>query len=92
MIAIRSFATAHRLGILSVLQEYLRDCSPKIADLGANALVSLPPKAYRWIRETQEIADTLSEEGGFQIDMFAVALANVGKEKTEASHPKLDFK
>jgi len=44
----------------------------------------------------QEIADTLSEEGGFQIDMFSGATVvfelvsedtDVGMEKTEARHP-----
>jgi len=62
-IAIQSFATAHRLGILSELQEHLRDYFPNTADLAAKGLVSMPPKTYRWIREMQEIADTLNEEG-----------------------------
>jgi len=44
----------------------------------------------------QEVADTVSEEGGFQIDMFSGATVvsklvsqdtDVEMEKTEASHP-----
>lgn len=54
-IAIQSFATAHRLGILLELQEHLRDYFPNIADLAAKVLVSMPLKAYRWIRKCKKL-------------------------------------
>ncbi len=54
-IAIQSFAPAHRLGILSELQEHLRGYFPNTADLAANGLVSMPLKAYRWIRKCKKL-------------------------------------
>ena len=91
-IAIQSFTTAHRLGVLSELQEHLKQHSPKTGDLAMKGLVSMPPKAYRWVREMQEIADTFNEEGGFERDMFSGASevyrtvsedTDLGSEKTD---------
>ena len=51
----------------------------------------MPPKAYRWVREMEEIADTMCEEGGFERDLFKGASevfrfiaeeTELGKEKT----------
>ena len=53
----------------------------------------MPPKAYRWVREMEEIADTFHEEGGFERDLFQGASevyrfiaedTDLGTEKTEA--------
>lgn len=30
----------------------------------------MPPKAYRWVREMEEIAATYAEEGGFERALF----------------------
>jgi len=30
----------------------------------------MPPKAYRWVREMEEIAATYAEEGGFELALF----------------------
>lgn len=52
----------------------------------------MPPKAYRWVREMEEIAATHAEEGGFELGLFEGvagvyrALAEdpvLGAEKTE---------
>lgn len=62
-LAAQSLTTAHNLGVMSELQEYLTD-SP----LGAyvnNGLPAMPPKAYRWVREMDEIADCFEIDGGF---------------------------
>ncbi|KAI9817880.1 MAG: hypothetical protein M1827_000999 [Pycnora praestabilis] len=91
-IAIQSFTTAHRLGVLDELKGHLKEYSPKTRELAEKGLVSMPPKAYRWIREMEEIADTLHEEGGFARDMFQGVSdvyrvvaddSELGKERTE---------
>ena len=69
-IAIQSFTTAHALGVLPDLQSHLKDYSPKSGELAARGLVGMPHKAYRWVREMEEIADTFSESGGFDRDLF----------------------
>ena len=91
-IAIQSFATAHRLGVLNQLQSYLNEYSPKTGELAARGLVGMPPKAYRWVDEMKEIAGTFRDEGGFEENMFDAASeiyrfvaddTELGKEKTE---------
>ena len=69
-IAIQSFTTANELGVLHELQAHLKDYSPKIGELAAKGIVGMPPKAYRWVDEMKEIAETFYTEGGFERDMF----------------------
>lgn len=91
-IAIQSFTTAHRLGVLNHLQEHLKEYSPKTGELAAKGLVGMPPKAYRWVDEMKEIAKTFHDEGGFETDIFqgvsevyrfVADETELGKEKTE---------
>ncbi|KAI0109934.1 6-phosphogluconate dehydrogenase C-terminal domain-like protein [Daldinia grandis] len=69
-LAIQSFTTAHRLGVLSDLQGELREVVPRHYELAEKGVVGMAPKAYRWVTEMEEIARTLSEEGGFAPDSF----------------------
>ncbi|OTB12615.1 hypothetical protein K445DRAFT_320751 [Daldinia sp. EC12] len=69
-LAIQSFTTAHRLGVLSDLQGELQTLMPQRYELAEKGVVGMPPKAYRWVAEMEEIARTLSEEGGFEPDSF----------------------
>ncbi|KAI1657883.1 6-phosphogluconate dehydrogenase C-terminal domain-like protein [Daldinia decipiens] len=69
-LAIQSFATAHRLGVLSDLQGELQAVLPRHYELAEKGVVGMAPKAYRWVTEMEEIAHTLSEEGGFAPDSF----------------------
>lgn len=69
-IAIQSFTTAHALGVLDDLQAHLKDYSPKTGELAAKGLVGMPPKAYRWVDEMKEIAETFHTEGGFDVSTF----------------------
>ena len=91
-IAIQSFTTAHTLGVLDQLQEHLRDYSPKTGELAVRGLVGMPPKAYRWVDEMNEIAETFHVEGGFDRHMFegvsevyrfVAHETDLGNEKTE---------
>ena len=91
-IAIQSFTTAHTLGVLDDLQAHLKEYSPKTGELAAKGLVGMPPKAYRWVDEMKEIAETFHTEGGFERDMFdgvsevyrfVADETSLGREKTE---------
>ncbi|KAH8586187.1 6-phosphogluconate dehydrogenase [Bisporella sp. PMI_857] len=69
-LAIESFTTAHKLGILSDLQTYLGKYNPATLKLAESGLVTMPPKAYRWIHEMLEVAETLADDGGFDRELF----------------------
>ncbi|KAK5156802.1 hypothetical protein LTR04_005585 [Oleoguttula sp. CCFEE 6159] len=66
-LAIQSFTTAHRLGVLGELKSQLKVHSPKSGELAERSLVGMPPKAYRWVREMEEIGNTFREDGGFDM-------------------------
>jgi 3-hydroxyisobutyrate dehydrogenase-like beta-hydroxyacid dehydrogenase len=96
-LAIQSFTTAHRLGVLPELQQHLQQYSPKTYDLANASMPRMPPKAYRWVREMEEIEATLAEDGGFEgeesifggiagtYDLVAHG-TDLGNEKTERRH------
>lgn len=69
-LAVQSFTTAHRLGVLGDLRHALATQAPARGKQAEAALVGMPPKAYRWVREMEEIARTHAEEGGFAEDLF----------------------
>lgn len=71
---------------------HLQEYGPKTGELAAKGLTGMPPKAYRWVDEMKEIAETFHKEGGFEKGMFesvsevyrVVAQETaLGKEKTE---------
>ncbi|KAI6906733.1 6-phosphogluconate dehydrogenase C-terminal domain-like protein, partial [Hortaea werneckii] len=66
-LAIESLTTAHSLGCLPELKRHLEDFNPGAAK-AINSLTNMPPKAYRWEREMEEIAKTFEADGGFTED------------------------
>lgn len=66
-IAIQSYTTAHRMGVLPALQEAMEEIVPARVQQTKNSLVGMAPKAYRWVREMEEISKTHAEEGGFEV-------------------------
>jgi hypothetical protein len=64
-LSILSFTTASACGVLPELQEHLAEFNPAGGAAAARGLVSMPPKAYRWVDEMKEIGDTFAEVGGF---------------------------
>ena len=62
---IQAMTTAQNLGVLPELQEHLQDFSPLLAKKAENGLVNMCPKAYRWVAEMDEIAETMQVYGGF---------------------------
>ncbi|KAH0499443.1 hypothetical protein TgHK011_006640 [Trichoderma gracile] len=66
----QSFTTAHRLGVADELKRELRDMVPAMLARAEKGVPGMPPKAYRWVREMEEIAKTFSEEGGWEGTVF----------------------
>jgi 3-hydroxyisobutyrate dehydrogenase-like beta-hydroxyacid dehydrogenase len=68
-IVIQSFTTAYRLGLLSELRGYMRKYNPMALQLAEKGIVTMPPKAYRWVYEMSEMAETVAEDGGFEREL-----------------------
>ncbi|POR32076.1 Uncharacterized protein TPAR_07713 [Tolypocladium paradoxum] len=66
----QSFTTAHRLGVARELKQELSDILPRHLATAERSVPDMPPKAYRWVREMEEIADTMTEEGGWGRELF----------------------
>lgn len=64
-LAIQSFTTAYNLEILEDLQKYLEKYNPSTLKLAEKGLVTMPPKAYRWVHEMLEVSETMANDGGF---------------------------
>ncbi|EWC48142.1 hypothetical protein DRE_07781 [Drechslerella stenobrocha 248] len=69
-LAIESFTTAAAMGLLKPLQDQLAEKTPLISSFVNNAIVQMPPKAYRWVGEMEEIAETFHREGGFDKTIY----------------------
>ncbi|KAI1103979.1 6-phosphogluconate dehydrogenase C-terminal domain-like protein [Jackrogersella minutella] len=69
-LAIQAFTTAHKLGVLPDLLSELGAVLPDHLKVATRGVVAMAPKAYRWAGEMEEIARTLSDEGGFAPDSF----------------------
>ncbi|KAM5351629.1 hypothetical protein ACJ41O_004352 [Fusarium nematophilum] len=81
-IATQSFTTAHSLGVADVLRDELARGLPTHLGLADRTVPGMPPKAYRWVREMEEIAHTMREEGGWGSELFEGA-AGVYKDIAE---------
>lgn len=64
-LCIQAFTTASALGVLPLLQEELGTRMPALLKAGRGGVTGMPPKAYRWVREMEEIAVTHADGGGF---------------------------
>ncbi|KAI1636539.1 6-phosphogluconate dehydrogenase [Biscogniauxia mediterranea] len=90
-LAIQSFTTARRLGVLGELESEMRGMMPERWTAAERSVVGMAPKAYRWVREMEEIALTFSEEGGFSPDIFhgAAEVYRTVAEDTELGKEKI---
>lgn len=70
-LSILSFTTAHTCGVLKELQEHLEEFSPKTLELARGGLVTMAPKAYRWVDEMRQINETFVDEGGFDASILS---------------------
>ncbi|ORY66351.1 6-phosphogluconate dehydrogenase [Pseudomassariella vexata] len=88
-LAIQAFTTAERLGVLDELKHEMQTMIPGHWKIAQGGVIGMAPKAYRWVREMEEIALTFEEEGGFSQDSFqgaakvfkAVEESELGQEK-----------
>ncbi|WYZ39766.1 hypothetical protein EsH8_IV_000107 [Colletotrichum jinshuiense] len=67
-LAIQAFTTAAKLGVVDELRSEMREAVPGLLEFAETTVPQVPPKSYRWVREMEEISDTLRAEGGFEND------------------------
>ena len=86
---------ARRLGVEDVLDKELVETQPVIRKWIFDHLASMPPKAYRWVPETEEIAATFAAEGLTPLMMQgaarmfeAIAGTAAGKESPEEARAR----
>src|SRR5687768_15486719 len=89
-LAVELLVAARKLGVEQALEKELRDSRADVFDWQMKSLGSMPPKAYRWVPEMQEIAKTFGELGMTRrifegaTDMYTmVAATPLGKESPE---------
>lgn len=64
-IAIQAFVTAHSLGVEKELRSEMAARLPNHLVSAERGVPGVAPKAYRWVREMEEIAETFAVDGGF---------------------------
>lgn len=69
-IATQSLTTAHRLGVAGELRAEMAALIPAHLATAERGVPAMVPKAYRWVREMEEIAATMSDEGGWGRELF----------------------
>ena len=86
---------ARRLGVEAALDKELLETQPAIRKWILDHLPSMPPKAYRWVPETEEIAATFEAEGLTPLMMQgaarmceAFAATAAGRESPEAARAR----
>lgn len=80
-IASQAFTAARQLGVADPLRAELAASRPWILDEVDKGLPKVPPKAYRWIAEMEEIGKTFAA-AGFSYDLFE-AVADVYRQVGE---------
>ncbi|OAA72602.1 6-phosphogluconate dehydrogenase [Cordyceps fumosorosea ARSEF 2679] len=69
-VAVQAYTSARAMGVLGELRTVLGEVAPQRAAETEGGLVGMAPKAYRWVREMEEISKTHAEEGGFAPELF----------------------
>jgi len=62
-LAVELLVAARKLGVEQALEKELRESRNDVFDWQMKSIASMPPKAYRWVPEMQEIAKTFGELG-----------------------------
>lgn len=62
-LAVQSFTTASTLSLLPALKEELAIFNQPLLTFLEKSIPAVPPRAYRFVREMEEIADTHAEAG-----------------------------
>jgi hypothetical protein len=92
-LCIQAFTSAQAMGVLPELIEQMQEKLPSHWTTAQGGVIAMPPKAYRWVREMEEIGACHSEDGGFEGMNIFESVAGVyrtvadetvlGEEKTE---------
>ncbi|CAL5870430.1 uncharacterized protein PFLUO_LOCUS4666 [Penicillium psychrofluorescens] len=69
-LAIQSYVTAEALGVLPQLRNYMKRYNAETLAIADKGVISMPPKAYRWVNEMQQIGVMMEEDGGFDQGLF----------------------
>lgn len=64
-LAIQSYVTAESMGVFPELRKYMGKHNPQTLEIADKGVVGMPPKAYRWVNEMQQIGEMMEREGGF---------------------------
>ena len=94
-LAVELLMAARKLGVEQALEKELRESRSDVLDWQVKNIATMPPKAYRWVPEMQEIAKTFGELGLTRrifegaTDIYAlVAATTLGKESPEQARKK----
>ena len=94
-LAVELLVAARKLGVEQALEKELRESRSDVFDWQVKNIAVMPPKAYRWVPEMQEIAKTFGELGLTRrifegaTDIYAlVAATPLGKESPEQARKK----
>lgn len=94
-LAVELLVAARKLGVEQALEKELRESRNDVFDWQMKNIAVMPPKAYRWVPEMQEIAKTFGELGLTRrifegaTDIYAlVAATPLGKESPEQARKK----
>jgi hypothetical protein len=94
-LAVELLVAARKLGVEQALEKELRESRSDVFEWQMKNIAVMPPKAYRWVPEMQEIAKTFGElgltrrifEGATDIYTL-VAATPLGKESPEQARKK----
>lgn len=89
-LAVELLVAARKLGVEEALEKELRESRNDVFDWQMRFIATMPPRAYRWVPEMQEIAKTFGELGMTRrifegaTDMYQmIAETSLGKESPE---------
>jgi 3-hydroxyisobutyrate dehydrogenase-like beta-hydroxyacid dehydrogenase len=94
-LAVELLVAARKLGVEQALEKELRESRNDVFEWQMKNIAVMPPKAYRWVPEMQEIAKTFGELGMTRrifegaTDMYElIAATPLGKESPEQARKK----
>jgi len=94
-LAVELLVAARKLGVEQALEKEVRESRNDVFEWQMKNIAVMPPKAYRWVPEMQEIAKTFGELGLTRrifegaTDIYAlVAATTLGKESPEQARKK----
>ncbi|ETS76567.1 hypothetical protein PFICI_11954 [Pestalotiopsis fici W106-1] len=69
-IFIQAYTTAHQMGVLEPLRKHMAEYFPSVIAIHESSLNGSQRKAYRWIKEMEEIRMTFQSYGGWGPEVF----------------------